>query len=50
MTKRNIDGEITKKSPSLPGREEFSAEYSTYRDRREAMKELFRKSEEKKRK
>lgn len=50
MTKRNVDGEKKTKSPSLPGREEFSADYSTYGEKREALKDLFRKSEREKRK
>ncbi|WP_432355453.1 hypothetical protein [Sporosarcina sp. A2] len=44
MTDRNIDGEKKKKQPHLPGREEFSADYSTYGERRQALKELYRKS------
>lgn len=50
MAKRNIDGEKTNKPPTLPGREEFSEDYSTYGEKREALKELFRKSENQKRK
>ncbi|MGG0642974.1 hypothetical protein ABE021_03355 [Sporosarcina gallistercoris] len=50
MAKRNVDGEKKKKPPSMPGREEFSADYSTYGEKREALKDLFRKSEREKRK
>ena len=50
MAKRNIDGEKTNKPSALPGREEFSEDYSTYGEKREALKELFRKSENQKRK
>ncbi|VDH00379.1 Uncharacterised protein [Lysinibacillus sphaericus] len=45
MAKRNIDGEKKQKSATLPGREEFSADYSTYGEKREALKEVYRKSE-----
>lgn len=45
MAKRNIDGEKKSNRPTLPGREEFSADYSTYGEKREALKELYRKSE-----
>ena len=50
MAKRNIDGEKKSKPANLPGREEFSADYSTYGEKREALKELFRKSEREKKK
>lgn len=50
MAKRNIDGEKTDKPRTLPGREEFSADYSTYGEKREALKDLFRKSEMQKKK
>ncbi|MBD7906730.1 hypothetical protein [Sporosarcina gallistercoris] len=50
MAKRNIDGEKKSKPPQMPGREEFSADYSSYGEKREALKELYRKSEREKKK
>ncbi|MCM3757116.1 hypothetical protein M3197_06385 [Sporosarcina aquimarina] len=48
MAKRNIDGEKKSIHPKLPGREEFSADYSTHGEKREALKELYRKSQQEK--
>ncbi|WP_156028903.1 hypothetical protein [Sporosarcina sp. D27] len=50
MAKRNIDGEKKSIPPKLPEREEFSADYSSYGEKREALKELYRKSEQEKKK
>ncbi len=50
LAKRNIDGEKKSIPPKLPEREEFSADYSSYGEKREALKELYRKSEQEKKK
>ena len=44
---RNIDGEKEKKKRTVPGREEFAPDFSTYGEKREAMKQLFRDFSEK---
>ena len=48
MTKRDIDGEKLQSTPPLPGREEFAPDFSSYGEKREALKRLFRQSEKQK--
>lgn len=50
MAKRNIDGEKQRYPDAKPGREEFAPDFPTYAERREAMKDLYKKSQQQKKK
>ena len=50
MNKRTIHSKKPQKSFQLPGKEEFAPDFSTYGEKREALKELYRQSEKQKEK